>query len=210
MIHSIDVHILHLPGENEEWATECEHSLSNEPVIVHHLDGIKGDLRAGRYLGYQQGISPYVSFVDPDDFVHPGTFQQCLNVLNNNPDCCGVYTLSNIDFEDGRVQVNHPYHEWTPTHQLCNILEVHQIAVMRRELILDCYEHYYADMPLTAYHETYSFMRLAMEKPWISLNWIGYTWRKRSTGCHATEGKDGLPPSVNKLRQEFTKLYNIT
>ncbi|PPD53670.1 MAG: hypothetical protein CTY12_04700 [Methylotenera sp.] len=120
-----------------------------------------------------------------------------------------MYTLSNIEFEDGRKQLNHPYREWSPEVQYTNILEVHQIAVMRRELILKCYEDYYNEMPLTAYHETYSFMRLAMSSPWKSVDYVGYMWRKRITGCHHTEGKNGLPPSVILLRHQFNKLYQI-
>lgn len=210
MTHQIDVHVLHLPDEREDWAIECNQSLHNEPINVHHLPGIKGDLRQGRYTGYQQGSAPYVSFVDPDDIVYPGTFQKCLGVLEQNPECCGVYTLSNIDYEDGRVVLNHPFREWSPLVQFNNILEVHQIVVMRRDLILKCYENKFHDMPLTAYHDIYTYMHLAMHNPWIAIDYIGYMWRKRNTGCHFTEGKNGLPPSVKQLRSEFKQLYQLT
>lgn len=210
MKHRVDVHILHLPTENKQWANECVQSLMNEPVNVFHLDGVIGDVRQGRYLGYQQGNSPYVSFIDPDDVVYPGTFQKCIDVLDANPDCCGVYTISDIEFEDGQKRLIHPYHNWTPMVQYTNILEIHQIVVMRREFVLICYNEHYDDMPLTAYHEVYSFLRLATYKPWVAVDYVGYMWRKRNTGCHATEGKDGLPPSVKKLRNEFKTLYNLT
>lgn len=206
-MHEIDVHVLHLPGENQEWADQCARSLVDEPINVFNLDGIYGDIRQARYEGYKQGTAPYVSFVDPDDFVHPGAFQVCLDAIKGT-EYGGVYTTSYVDNEDGTKCLIHPYRQWTPRLQYSNFCEIHQLAVMRRDLVLQIFEQFYNEMPLVVYHEAYTYMQLSMISNWKAVDFNGYTWRKRKTGCHATF-PTCFSKYLTKIRREFVEFHQI-
>lgn len=51
-MHPIDVHILTMPDSNREWLSRCIKSLDGEPVNLHILPGVKGDIAAGRMAGF--------------------------------------------------------------------------------------------------------------------------------------------------------------
>ena len=44
----VDVHILRVPNENEEWFQYCLESMEREPVNIHVLDGVVGHIGKGR------------------------------------------------------------------------------------------------------------------------------------------------------------------
>lgn len=77
----IDVHMLVMPGEREDWRDQCLASLENEPVTLHVVNGILDDIGNARAKAFMLGDSDYVAFVDPDDYVLPGGFNACLNQL---------------------------------------------------------------------------------------------------------------------------------
>lgn len=190
----IDVHILHMPNENQDWWKLCDASLKNHPINIYNCDGIYNNVGEARKLAFSQGTSPYVSFVDPDDIVLPGAFQQCLDVLEQNPNICGVYTTSNIMTPDGIVNkyIMKPYRPWSLINQQNNCLEIHQLVVMRREYVTLFYDTTYPRFPLTnLYSNSLLYLGLANIAPWISIDFVGYTWRHRIDGIHAitTESK---------------------
>jgi hypothetical protein len=94
----VDVHILTMPGMNQDWFEQAMESLRNEPVNVFVVPGYAGDLSRGRVDGYAQGTAPFVSHVDADDYVLPGAFDVCLQQLNLAE---AVVTRQKILYEDG-------------------------------------------------------------------------------------------------------------
>lgn len=81
----VDVHIIQ-PAVWDDRAiklhAQCVDSLKNEPVDIHFVDYVPGDIRAARFAGFSRGIHKYVSFVDWDDYIEPGIFSKCLMVLD--------------------------------------------------------------------------------------------------------------------------------
>jgi hypothetical protein len=88
----IDVHVLTLPDERQAWLQECLRSLEGHPVQVHVVEGIKNHVGRGRILGFAQGTSEWVSFVDDDDRVKPGAFASVLESITQFPQADAVFT----------------------------------------------------------------------------------------------------------------------
>lgn len=201
MTHLIDVHVLHSQHEYQPWWEQCLQSLQNQPINIFELDGIPGDIRQARYNGFTQGTAPYVSFVDPDDFVYPDTYQKCLEELQLNPHVCGVYTMSHV-IRDDQVDLMHEYRPWSLELHSTNICEVHQVTVMKRELVLDCYKQCFDDIPLHLYNQAYLYLHLAQHSPWKAINHIGYGWRDHNGGNHNIrihQFPDGLMKLQNQV-----------
>ena len=82
----IDVHVLTYSGTRKDWLDQCLASLAREPLVtVHVLEGDEGNVGAGRVRGYRMGTHPYVSYVDSDDYILPGTIDACLEGLKHAP-----------------------------------------------------------------------------------------------------------------------------
>lgn len=92
MAAPVDVFILSLPGQNQEWFRYCLESLEREPITLHLLNGVVGHIGEGRRRGLLTGSAPYVAYVDPDDLVCRGAFSACVNALNTAPECVMAYT----------------------------------------------------------------------------------------------------------------------
>lgn len=183
----IDVHVLHMPNENQEWWKGCESSLVGHPINIHNCDGIEGNVGEARRLGFNLGSAPYVSFVDPDDIVFPDSFQICLDVLEQHPEVCGVYTLSQAINSNGIIISRpwYPYRPWSLYNMRLNVVEIHQIAVMRRECVDEYHKLDYPTLPLTnMYSNTMMYLHMALKKPWIAIDHIGYSWRTHKDGVH--------------------------
>lgn len=92
----IDIHILTMPYENKQFLRDCLKSLEGEPVVTHIVDGIPGNICAARKRAFLLGGNPYVSSVDPDDFILPGCFSTALDILENNPNVAGTYCFEYV------------------------------------------------------------------------------------------------------------------
>lgn len=88
----IDVHMLLLGHEREDWMKAAIASVPPHVCNLHVLDGILGDLGAARTRGYAIGDASYVSHVDPDDWIETNTFERCLDYLDRHPRCPGAVT----------------------------------------------------------------------------------------------------------------------
>ena len=80
----IDVHVLTWSGVREDWLKQCLSSLEGEKCTVHVVQGVEGNIGAGRALGYALGSHEFVSFVDCDDYVLPGVMDACLSALDRH------------------------------------------------------------------------------------------------------------------------------
>lgn len=186
----VDIHIIRPTSWTEtttKWHKQCLDSLQSEPVNIHFVDYVPGDIRAARFAGFSQGSCEYVSFVDCDDWVEPGIFQLCTDVLDSNPGACGAFTRShriNVNCEGVEVKTPlRPYHKWPlPTNGI--LTDIHQLAVMRRDDCLRVYTETYDDIPPQIHEMTWVYWEMARVKPWIAMPEFGYNWRDHVAGAH--------------------------
>lgn len=68
--------------------------------LFQHPGGANRGAGPSRNLGIQKSTSPYIAFLDADDFYLPGRFSIPAEIFNNNPNCDGVYEALGIHFED--------------------------------------------------------------------------------------------------------------
>ena len=79
----IDVHIITF-DETKEEIERCLASLDDQPINIYMVDGIKEwPPVQGRAKGYAMGNAPFVSYVDPDDFVYPGCYETLLSAISD-------------------------------------------------------------------------------------------------------------------------------
>lgn len=182
----IDVHVAKSDGYNLTWWKECEESLfSSHSISVHQLPGVPGDIRRMRLMGFEQGVSEFVSFVDPDDIVLPDAFEQLTAHLTSNPTVCGAYSLSMRINDQGVEQgLIHPYRKYTPSYLTNHPLEIHQLVVMRREHVLNTMYRHYDIIPRVGLTELVLYALMALEAPWVAVNHVGYKWRIHDAGSH--------------------------
>ena len=74
----IDVHILLMGDENKQLLDECLASLADEPVKIHFTKGIDGHPGKARTRAVSLGTNEYVGWVDPDDYIIPGSYSKLL------------------------------------------------------------------------------------------------------------------------------------
>jgi hypothetical protein len=166
----IDVHILTLPEDNQQWFEQCMASLRNQPIQLHVLAGTKGHIGQGRATGFGFGEQPYVSLVDPDDWVTPNGFHDCLKLLQSQPQLDGAYTAEHqVYFSDEG--------QWTLKKAQPELgSAVHHLLVLKREVVMD----YLSDLRFEPqYPETR--MLKHMKKDGINLGYTGtagYVWRR--------------------------------
>lgn len=166
----IDVHILTLPSDRQDWFEICIASLKEQPITLHVLSGTKGHIGKGRYHGFSFGQQPYVSFVDPDDLVTRNGFKDCLELLNKQPMLDGAYTAEDQCYKDNkgvwRVKKAKP-EQGSP---------VHHLLVLKRSLV----EQYASDLLFEAqYPETRMLQH--MKSDGVNLGYtqsVGYVWRR--------------------------------
>lgn len=179
----IDVHIAHLPGENKEWWEQCQRSLVDEPINIHNIDGVVKNIKQTRYNGFLQGTSPYVSFVDPDDYVLPGAFAKCLEVIQHTPrDVCAAYTTSKYLYEN-RLVDGKTYVPWSKP-VMCDPRRIHQLIVYKRKQLLEIFAQHYNDIDCFILPEFTLHAYLATKYNFVAINYPGYVWRIHSQGAH--------------------------
>lgn len=166
----IDVHVLTLPNDRQDWFEQCMMSLRNQPIEVHVLAGVQGHIGKGRVNGFMAGNKPYVSLVDPDDIVTQNGFQDCLKLLQDQPRLDGAYTAEHQFYFSDEGQ-------WTlKKAQPERGSAVHHLLVLKREVVMD----YLSDLRFEPqYPETR--MLAHMKKDGINLGYtgtVGYVWRR--------------------------------
>lgn len=100
---------------------QCIQSLLNENILLHIFHGKDGDVAGGRVHGYGLGKQEYIGWVDPDDTIVPGAFNECISYIQTNPGIDGVYMYEQSIYNGKVVSVNkYPHH----------------MTVVKRELII--------------------------------------------------------------------------
>lgn len=174
----VDVHILTLPGTRVEWLKECALSLINEPINRYFCDGIEGDIGAARTAAFRCGDSEYVSFVDPDDKVIPGTFAKLVALLEESPDAVMAYSDERLVDKWDRIICD----GWSLRPDLFTSYDirphningeyVHHLRVMRRDAVEKCLPLKTKRMP-----EPCLMYDLAKLGRFVHLPEVGYMWR---------------------------------
>lgn len=153
----IDCHMLHLPGEREDWRALAIASVSRCPsVTLHHVAGIPGDYFGARRRGFAAGDAPYVSYVDPDDYVIGDPFPQCLRAVERSG-VAAVWTRSMVSYGG--------------TPELAPFDRPHQIIVARRSAVNAALPYARNDRDL--------WERVGQHGRIVKLPVVGYVWR-----CH--------------------------
>jgi hypothetical protein len=124
-------------NRNKSWYDQCLNSLKDEPINLHILEGIEGHVGVKRTEGYRLGTAEFVSHVDDDDYIEPGAYQHCIDLLDQHPEAVGVSTRERMFWEDGkeniqpaRIQPNFKSRVSLVQHDLPYI---HHVVVIRRE-----------------------------------------------------------------------------
>lgn len=179
----IDVHIAHMPGENKEWWEQCQHSLVGEPINIHNINGIDKDIKQTRYNGFLQGTAPYVSFVDPDDYVLPGGFDKCLETIQQSSEnVCAVYTTSKHLYND-QLKNGKTYVPWSK-YVLSDPRRIHQLIVYKRDLLMEIFNKHFDDIHQFVLPEFTLHSYIAMKYKFVAINFNGYVWRVHNQGAH--------------------------
>ena len=72
--------------------------------IFRHPNGNNKGVSASRNLGIKNARFEYISFLDSDDFYHKNRFELDEKVFEENPEASVVYSLSQIQFENGNTE----------------------------------------------------------------------------------------------------------
>lgn len=79
----IDVHVLTFSGTRPDWLDQCVASIEAEGMTAHVVQGVEGNVGAGREAAYRLGDSEFVAYVDSDDYLLPGVADACLRGLES-------------------------------------------------------------------------------------------------------------------------------
>jgi hypothetical protein len=100
------------------------------------MGGFPNSIGKARAFAFTLGDAEYVSFMDDDDYAIPGIMQQCIDYLDQHPDCVGVYTDTEHLYADGRRFAEPKGRPWSPIVQLQRAQEVTHLKVMRRDAVM--------------------------------------------------------------------------
>jgi hypothetical protein len=176
----VDVHMAHMPGELVNW-NKCD--ISNQPIVLHHIDGIPGNILQTRIDGFSLGTHKYVSFWDPDDTIEPGAFQQCIDFLELYPKYGGCYTNSTIIRDGKHPTAMYKQHKWSLEYHSKSPLPVHQLVVVRREVIQQA-THNLPPISDSQLCEQLIYAHCAVIAPFYFLDINGYNWFDHPQGDH--------------------------
>lgn len=200
MKYLLDVHVLLLDNSNPIYLAECCNSLRFEPVNIWYANGVNNDIGEARSKAFLLGEAKYVSYVDPDDRVIPGSFQKCIDYLEANPSCPAVYTDEKMIDEDGDFIMNgwsyddKPFLEKGYNPEL--LQGIHHLLVMRRDILLKCLPLKSKRVPepvLTAELRTYG----ALEH----LHFFGYEYRIHGKNTFSSHTAAEIEEALNLVRR---------
>lgn len=137
----LDVHVAASNDTRREWLEQCIYSVQDAidhagfAVHLHVVDAHPGHIGLARRDGFNQGSSPFVTFVDDDDYLAPHAFACLAPALALVPRL--LFTAEH------RIQNGKPAGTGTG----------HHLAVMRRE---DAITHDWANYPAGGEGELYA------------------------------------------------------
>jgi hypothetical protein len=188
---NVDVIIVHGKNDNKAWAEQAQASISFHGVNIIDVDAVPGDTRAARRNGFEKATAPYVSYVDPDDYVITDIpiFEMCARHLDDGPTLCGVSTRSHVLHVESNkpFRILNPTIDWTFEKHFRLLTLVHQLTVMRTEFVQKIYEENYDLIHPTRYNEHMRDLLLVQYGDWKIIPEIGYVWRNHRGGDHTSK-----------------------
>jgi hypothetical protein len=174
----IDVHIGLSGKENKKWLGQCTASLEREPVNIHFVRSVPGDIGKMRAIGYSAGTSPWVVAVDPDDWVEQGAFTRALEFLTD--DVSAYYTNHSVFAEDGE-RTGQWFKQLAPAVGFAQASQMHHLTIYRREAIRPAL-HLLVGMPTRPY--TVLNLQALLQGQVVGTKKIEYHWRDHPQGLH--------------------------
>lgn len=141
----IDLHIAHMPDEISKIQDTI--SLISDSCLIHHIGATEGSIFDTRHRGFTFGRLPYVAFGDPDDWFLTNPFPEMVEILERGEHSM-VYTNSYTNKDAGTLLYKD--HVWTPEYHFSRALPIHQVVLMRRDLLEEAFRNIIniADTPL--------------------------------------------------------------
>jgi len=96
-VYPIDVHVLTHEGTHPSDLSRCLQSLASEPCNVFVIDNAGAPVGAGRARGYAAGAGEFVSYVDSDDHVLPGTYGKVIQAMQDHAAVCTLERVVTVD-----------------------------------------------------------------------------------------------------------------
>lgn len=95
-------------GDDKSIKIAKEYALKDERIkIIHNKENLK--LLRARYEGVKVAASPYIMFLDPDDYLELNACEECVKYFNGNEDlyCFNCFVLKQHKIENNFFITNH-------------------------------------------------------------------------------------------------------
>ena len=89
----IDCHVITHPNDNQDWLIQCVTSLKHPAVNVQRVDYVEGNIIQARENGIRKGSNPFITWVDPDDWVEPNAFEVLIAGMGEFGVCANEYVV---------------------------------------------------------------------------------------------------------------------
>lgn len=169
--NKVDVHIIVYENSNENgWLDICLESLKDEPINLYIIEAStplnENFYAKHRYEGYTKGSAPYVSYVDADDYIVPGTYEKCLKEIQKlSFKYDGVCTRERIYYQEEN-RMNHV------------LSAMHHLHVFRRNKNFNMVLEKSRNIKWCS--DKFIMANLNIK----DLPFMGYVWRKHRKGLH--------------------------
>lgn len=229
-MHLIDVHVLKRPEaltpprlkhQYDQWREQCVDSLPSDVINVHMVEGrYTSNFLELRKEAYRYGTSKYVSFINDDDYLTGDPFTQCITELENDPGLCGVYTNSVLfDQTKDTMTTFFKHTQWTREYHLNSTRPVHEIAVIRRDVVTKAFDVVTRLLTqispaevtyLTTDAEQAIYTAAAAYGDWKFLSEVtDFVWRKHDQGRHKDTYASGQAIPLSRKRELIKLLWSI-
>ena len=186
----IDVHIIPTVGFEQNYADMVAQLEAHPKIIVQTGEFIQDNLLEARWLAYNKGTAPYVSWVDGDDAILDLSWvDRALGILDRNPHVSCVYPRWRTLREDGVIKES-PIHVWSPEHHshFTYAPLPHHLSIMRRENVLELLKLARENVSgMIKNPERYVLSGLIRYGQLLSFNDMAYEWRLRDGTARSKE-----------------------
>lgn len=171
--------------------------ISNYPEFnLIEVDYVPGSVIQARMNLINHGSSPYISWFDPDDTLHPWGLHYIRKALQMNPDIDGVLTESATGIPGKpykRIDLNR-FHEYP--------VNCHLMRAIRREWLEKHIEYFNNPVP------EWALLAKLLLADSIILPVIGYTWVPNTGTTHTAIDAQGIKSTKEKVIEILGDKYD--
>lgn len=185
MINRIaDIHVAHRPHE----INNADKSLEEAPsAYYHHFTGLDGDVLGTRKKGFSYGQTPYVGYVDPDDYLVGDPWFDMAAALDTGQYSI-VYCNSLILGSDKTGETFFADHKWSKEWHFSYDNPIHAPVLIRRDILDKVWGEIYANKRLVRSMRyranSIIYTHLIMHLPAYFMNRICYVWNTEGNNSH--------------------------